>query len=95
MSLDKATVAKIARLARIELPEEALAPMAVELSHILTFVEQLAEVETKNLPPMTSVERVSLRLRQDHVTDGGDPANVLSNAPEALDDFYVVPKVIE
>lgn len=95
MSLDKAMVAKIARLAQIKLPEDALEPMAKELSHILTFVEQLSAVPTTDVLPMTSVEQMSLRLRADQVTDGAQAARVLSNAPETLDGFYVVPKVIE
>lgn len=95
MSLDKATVARIARLARIEVPDEALAPMARELDTILTFVEQLGEVDTAEVPPMTSVTPMRLRLREDRVTDGGDATRVLSNAPESQDGFYVVPKVVE
>ncbi|MCW5751483.1 MAG: Asp-tRNA(Asn)/Glu-tRNA(Gln) amidotransferase subunit GatC [Alphaproteobacteria bacterium] len=95
MSLDKATVARIARLARIEVPEEALAPMARELDTILTFVEQLGQVNTDGVAPMTSVTPMRLRMREDRVSDGGDAARVLSNAPEAQDGFFVVPKVVE
>ncbi|MCW5732374.1 MAG: Asp-tRNA(Asn)/Glu-tRNA(Gln) amidotransferase subunit GatC, partial [Alphaproteobacteria bacterium] len=72
MSLDKATVARIARLARIEVPEEALAPMARELDTILTFVEQLGQVNTDGVAPMTSVTPMRLRMREDRVSDGGD-----------------------
>lgn len=95
MSLDKATVAKIAHLARIKLPEEDQAAMAAELSKILDFVEQLSAVDTADVPPMTSVAAQTLRQRPDRVTDGGIPDKVLANAPEAVSGFYAVPKVVE
>ncbi len=95
MSLDKATVAKIAHLARIKVPDEELESLAGELSQILTFVEQLNEVDTKDVPPMTSVAAQKLRRRKDAVTDGGYPPQVLSNGPETAEGFYVVPKVVE
>jgi len=95
MSLDKATVAKIAHLARIKVPDEELESLAGELSQILTFVEQLNEVDTKDVPPMTSVAAQKLRRRKDEVTDGGYPRQVLSNGPETAEGFFVVPKVVE
>lgn len=95
MSLDKATVARIARLARLDIAEEALEPMAAELNTILSFVEQLGELDTDGVPPMTSVAAMSLRMRADAVTDGGNRDAVLANAPEAIDGFFVVPKVVE
>jgi aspartyl-tRNA(Asn)/glutamyl-tRNA(Gln) amidotransferase subunit C len=95
MSLDKATVAKIAHLARIKLPEEDQAAMADELSKILSFVEQLAEVDTTDVEPMTSVAAQKLRWRPDQVDDGGIPEKVLANAPEAVSGFFAVPKVVE
>lgn len=95
MSLDKATVARIARLARIALPEDALEPMATELSGILKWIEQLDEVDTADVAPMTSVVDHALHHREDEVTDGDRRDDVLLNAPESLDGYYVVPKVVE
>jgi aspartyl-tRNA(Asn)/glutamyl-tRNA(Gln) amidotransferase subunit C len=91
MAIDEKTVRKVAKLARLALPEERVAPMAGELNAILAWIEQLNEVE-----PMTSaVEGATLPMRADVVNDGGDPARVLANAPKAEDGFYVVPKVVE
>jgi aspartyl-tRNA(Asn)/glutamyl-tRNA(Gln) amidotransferase subunit C len=95
MSLDEATVARIARLARIAVPEAELRPLAGELSHILEWIEQLNEVDTKGVPPMTSVVAMRLAWREDRVTDGGRPEDVLANAPERQGDYFVVPKVVE
>lgn len=95
MSLDKATVARIAHLARIRLPEEELEPMAEELSRMLDFVEQLNEVDTDGVEPMTSVAPHTLRQRDDVVTDGGIQDKVLANAPEKVGGFFAVPKVVE
>ena len=95
MSLGKATVARIARLARLRLPEAALEPMAAELSAILSFVEQLEAVDTAAVAPMASGMAMRLRLRADEVTDGGKAEAILANAPEAIDGFFAVPKVVE
>ena len=95
MSLDEATVARIARLARIAVPEAELAPLAGELSHILRWIEQLNEVDTQDMPPMTSVVAMRLAWREDRVTDGGRPEDILANAPERQDGYFVVPKVVE
>jgi len=95
MPIDKATVAAIARLARIAVPEGDRAPLAAELSHILTWVEQLAEVDTSGVAPMTSVVEMRLPMRDDVVTDGGYAGKILANAPARDDGFFVVPKVIE
>jgi len=95
MSLDEATVARIARLARIAVPEAELQPLAGELSHILGWIEQLNEVDTADVPPMTSVVAAKLRLRVDEVTDGERPEDILRNAPERQDGYFVVPKVVE
>ena len=95
MSLDKATVARIARLARLEVPDDQLETVAGELRHILAFVEQLNEVNTQGVEPMTAVVEMNLRQRTDKVTDGGDPEKVLANAPERAGDYFVVPKVVE
>ena len=93
MALDKATVAHIARLARIRVPEEDMARLAEELSHILGWIEQLGEVETAR--PMSSVVEMALKMREDRVTDGGYAQDVLANAPHRADGFYTVPKVVE
>jgi aspartyl-tRNA(Asn)/glutamyl-tRNA(Gln) amidotransferase subunit C len=95
VSLDEKTVARIARLARIAVPEEELAPLAGELSHILKWIEQLNEVDTDGVPPMTSVAAMKLAWREDRVTDGGRPEDILANAPERQDGYFVVPKVVE
>lgn len=95
MSVDKDTVARIAHLARIKMPEAALAPMTGDLNNILAWVEQLGEVDTDNVPPMTSVEHVALPMRDDVVNDGDCRDDVLTNAPDAQHGFYAVPKVIE
>ncbi|HZA67968.1 MAG TPA: Asp-tRNA(Asn)/Glu-tRNA(Gln) amidotransferase subunit GatC [Geminicoccaceae bacterium] len=95
MSLDEATVARIARLARIAVPEEELEPLAVELSHILEWIEQLNEVDTEGVAPMTSVAAMKLAWREDRVTDGGRHEDILANAPERQDGYFVVPKVVE
>jgi aspartyl-tRNA(Asn)/glutamyl-tRNA(Gln) amidotransferase subunit C len=95
MSIDAATVRRVARLARINEPEERLEPLARELSAILGWIEQLDEVDTDGVEPMTSVVDVKLPMREDVATDGGDPGVILSNAPSQADGFFVVPKVVE
>ena len=95
MSLDKDTVAKIAHLARIHVPQQDLKPLSGELSKILDWVEQLNEVDTEGVAPMTSVVEMHARWREDKVTDGGYADDVLAEAPEAEHGFYTVPKVVE
>ena len=95
MSLDKTTVAKIAHLARIHVPEQELETLAGDLSKIIDWVEQLAEVETGDVAPMTSAVDLVLRWRADEVNDGDRADDVLANAPEAEHGFYSVPKVVE
>lgn len=95
MAIDAATVRKVARLARIAQPEERLEPLAKELSGIMAWIEQLAEVDTDGVVPMTSAVSMPMPLREDVVTDGGDANVVLSNAPKSSGGFYVVPKVVE
>jgi aspartyl-tRNA(Asn)/glutamyl-tRNA(Gln) amidotransferase subunit C len=105
MSLDKDTVARIARLARLKVPDEELAPLAGELSGILAWIEQLNEVDTRDVAPLASVSDVTLPLREDKVTDGGIAARVLANAPggavyidpsdKNAGGFFTVPKVVE
>jgi aspartyl-tRNA(Asn)/glutamyl-tRNA(Gln) amidotransferase subunit C len=101
MSLDKATVARIARLARLKVPEEELAPLA----GIFAWIEQLNEVDTKNVEPLSSISEVTLPMRADKVTDGGMAEKVLANAPggavyidptdKNAGGFFTVPKVVE
>lgn len=95
MSLDKATVAKIAELARIKVPDAELEHLAGELSQIIGWVEQLGEVDTDGVPPMTSVVEAILPRRSDEVVDGRYPEKVLANAPDAAHGFFTVPKVVE
>lgn len=95
MALDQETVRRIAALARIKVPEEKLAPLAGELNNIIGWIEQLSEVDTDGVAPMTSVIETVAPLRTDVVTDGGDPEKVLKNAPQANGAFYTVPKVVE
>lgn len=93
--IDKATVAKIARLARIKTEEDKLEGLANELNNILGWVEQLSEVNTDDIAPMSSVVDAKLRWRKDEVTDGAKPDSVLKNAPKPEYGFFAVPKVIE
>jgi aspartyl-tRNA(Asn)/glutamyl-tRNA(Gln) amidotransferase subunit C len=95
MAIDAATVRKVARLARIAEPQDRLEPLASELSGILNWIEQLNEVDTEGVEPMTTAIAMPLPMREDEVTDGGDPASVLANAPKTKDGFFVVPKVVE
>ena len=95
MSLDKKDVAKVANLARLKITDEDAAKYGPQLSNIINFVEQLAEVDTENVEPLASVVDITLRLREDEVTDGGYPKEILANAPEELEGFFVVPKVVE
>lgn len=95
MSVDHATVRRIAKLARIALPEERVEPMMAELNGILRWVEQLQEVNVEGVEPMTSVVAQKLRMREDVVTDGGDASAIIANAPASEDNFFVVPKVVE
>jgi aspartyl-tRNA(Asn)/glutamyl-tRNA(Gln) amidotransferase subunit C len=95
MSLDKATVARIATLARIEVPEDQRERLAGELSQILDWIEQLGEVDTDGVEPMRSVMPIPAHWREDRVTDGRRPDDVLGNAPKSHDGYFVVPKVVE
>ncbi|TDI59756.1 MAG: Asp-tRNA(Asn)/Glu-tRNA(Gln) amidotransferase subunit GatC [Alphaproteobacteria bacterium] len=95
MSVDKETVARIAHLARINVPEESLESIAGDLNNILAWVDQLSEVNTDDVEPMTSVVHARLRQREDVVNDGGKRDAVLKNAPETEHGFFAVPKVLE
>jgi len=95
MSVDKATVRRIAKLARIAVPEERVEPMMTELNGILGWIEQLQEVDIEAMEPMTSVVVHKLKMREDVVTAGGDATAIVANAPRTEDNFFVVPKVVE
>ncbi len=95
MALDKTTVARIAYLARIEVPEEQLDALTGELAKILEWIDQLKEVDTENVEPMRKVMEIPVHWRTDEVTDGGRREDILKNAPETHDGYFVVPKVVE
>ncbi len=93
--MDKQTVAKVARLARIEMSDAELEKMAPQLSNIIGWIEQLSEVDTDDVEPLANVVNIDLALRTDEVTDGACADKVLANAPEETQGFFVVPKVVE
>ena len=95
MSVDTASVKRVARLARIALAEGEAEAMRGELNAILGFVEQLSEVDVTGVEPMTSVQPMAMRQRQDAVTDGFQAAAIMTNAPDRDDGFFTVPKVVE
>ena len=95
MSVDQATVRRIAKLARIRVPEQEVESLQGELNAILAFVETLGEVDVDGIEPMTSVMPMPMKKRSDDVTDGEIPDLVTRNAPATEDRFFVVPKVIE
>jgi aspartyl-tRNA(Asn)/glutamyl-tRNA(Gln) amidotransferase subunit C len=95
MSVDKDTVRRIAKLARLALAEDRVEPMAGELNGIFQWVQQLNEVDVTGVPQMTSVVEQRLKMREDKVTEGGNAAALMANAPEGEDNFFVVPKVVE
>jgi aspartyl-tRNA(Asn)/glutamyl-tRNA(Gln) amidotransferase subunit C len=95
MAIDKETARRVAHLARIEVREADLEPLAAELSGILGFMEQLREVDVEGVEPMTSVTPMRLKWREDVVTDGSFPDRVLGNAPDTRAGFFTVPKVVE
>ena len=95
MSIDTETARRVAHLARIAVKDDDLPALARELSGILTFMEQLNEVDVDGVEPMTSVTPMRLKRREDVVTDGGMQDRILSNAPDAREGFFAVPKVVE
>jgi aspartyl-tRNA(Asn)/glutamyl-tRNA(Gln) amidotransferase subunit C len=95
MSIDQATVRKVASLARIAISDDDAERLVPELNNILGWVEQLGEVDVSGVEPMTAVIPNTLRLRDDAVTDGDVRDAVLANAPQAEHGFFAVPKVIE
>ena len=95
MSLDPATVRRIAQLARIRVRDDELPQLQEELNGILGWIEQLNEVNVDGVEPITGATRMALKMREDVVTDGGYGEKVLANAPERIGDYYAVPKVVE
>jgi aspartyl-tRNA(Asn)/glutamyl-tRNA(Gln) amidotransferase subunit C len=95
MSIDTKTAGRVAKLARIAVPEGELPKLADELNGILAFMEQLGEVDVEGVEPMTSVTPQRLKRREDVVTDGNQQEAVLKNAPDAREGFFAVPKVVE
>ena len=95
MSLDRETVRRIAYLARIRVEDDHLDQIAGELDGILGFVEQLSEVDTDGIEPMTSVTDIAMPQRSDIITDGDCHLKVLANATDPVDSFFTVPKVVE
>lgn len=95
MSVDVATVRRIARLARIAVADDEVAHIKGELDAMLAFVQQLSEVDVTGVEPMTSVIPMAMKKRPDVVTDGGIADDILKNAPATQDRFFVVPKVVE
>ena len=95
MSVDHQTVRRIARLARIAVTEDDVPHLEGELNAILSFVEQLNEVDVSGVEPMTSVTPMEMKKRQDIVTDGNKAADIVANAPATEENFFLVPKVVE
>lgn len=95
MSIDPKTVARIAHLARLKIPEDEQKHVAGELSKILDWIEQLNEVDVTGVEPLANVNDMALRRRADVVTDGNKVTDILANAPAKTADFFTVPKVVE
>lgn len=95
MSVDQATVRRVARLARIKLEDAEVPRLEAELNSILHWIEQLNEVDVSAVEPLTSVIAMKMKLRKDVVTDGRSPSAVVGNAPAAEDNYFMVPKVVE
>ena len=95
MSVDAATVRRIAHLARIAFKEDEVSHLQGELNAMLAFVEQLTEVDIEGVEPMTSVMPMEMKKRADVVSDGEIPGKILANAPATEDHFFLVPKVVE
>lgn len=95
MTLTRETVAKVAQLAHIEMDDAALDTYAPQLSTIMDWIEQLGEVDTGNIPPVATATDMTLKMRKDEVTDGKRREDILANAPEAKEGYFVVQKIIE
>ncbi|MEW5421355.1 Asp-tRNA(Asn)/Glu-tRNA(Gln) amidotransferase subunit GatC [Amorphus sp. 3PC139-8] len=95
MSVDLSTVKHVASLARLAVTDDEAEKLTAELNGILAFVDELAEVDVSDVPPMTAVVETAMKMREDAVTDGNRVDDVLSNAPETEDGYFLVPKVVE
>ncbi len=95
MSIDKDTARRVAHLARIRVNEDALSALAEDFNAILGFIDELNEVDVEGVEPMVSVTPMRLKRRADKVTDGDRQDRILSNAPDAREGFFAVPKVVE
>jgi aspartyl-tRNA(Asn)/glutamyl-tRNA(Gln) amidotransferase subunit C len=95
MSLDPATVRRIAKLARLRVEEQDVSRLQGELNGILGWIEQLSEVDVEGVTPLSGGAQIPLRSRPDAITDGGYPARILANAPDRSGEFFTVPKVVE
>ena len=95
MSVDAATVRRVAHLARVRVSDEEVEPLRAELNAILGFVEQLNEVDVTGVEPMTSVLPMTMKKRDDKVTDGGKATDIVANAPATEGNYFLVPKVVE
>ena len=95
MSLEPATVRRIARLARVRVEDAAVPRLQGELNNILGWIEQLSEVDVEGVAPLTGGAQIALRLRADVVTDGSYSERILANAPDRAGEFFAVPKVVE
>ena len=95
MSVDRATVFRIARLARIAITDDEAQRLESELSGILDWVAQLDELDTSNVEPMTRVEAMTMKMREDSVTGGFKASDIVKNAPQEDDHYFVVPKIVE
>jgi aspartyl-tRNA(Asn)/glutamyl-tRNA(Gln) amidotransferase subunit C len=95
MSLDHATIRRIASLARIRVEDHEVENLCQDLNGILGWIEQLNEVDVRGIEPLSGAPNMAIAMRPDVVTDGGYPEKILSNAPERIGDFFAVPKVVE
>lgn len=95
MEMNEETLKKVAKLARIGLEEKDIPPMREALSHIMTWVQQLDAVDTRSVAPLTGVILDRAPFREDQVQEGGNPEEILGNAPVSQLNMFVVPKVVE
>ncbi|WP_254493394.1 Asp-tRNA(Asn)/Glu-tRNA(Gln) amidotransferase subunit GatC [Bartonella sp. B1099] len=95
MSVDQETVKRVARLARIAIHDNEIKPMTKKFNAVLGFVEQLNEVDVSEVEPLTSVIPMTLRMREDRVTDGNKAADIVANAPVTEENFFLVSKIVE
>ena len=95
MSLDPATVRRIAKLARLRVEDDEIPRLQTDLNSILGWIDQLNEVDVEGVEPLTGAAMMALRMRDDVISDGGQQEKVLANAPDRAGEFFAVPKVVE